>query len=240
MTSTDNRPIIGITGPKGENYQEKLNLIAEKICLAGGIPKIISWQTSVDPQEVAQKIHGLVIGGGAHVPPENYGQIRRQDQVYVLNARFNFEKELYKILYNNYQQKPILGICYGMQALNVFADGKLDFIDHSHFDQHDNDCLNTFSINQGTFLNQIMTNAGDHSLSLLGKCNHAQCITTLGRDFTVSSWHNNIIGSIENTIDGRWIVGTQWHPERTENHEGNNAQIFKEFINRAKTITLNI
>jgi len=235
MTSRDNLPIIGITGPKGANYQEKLNFIAEKIRYAGGIPQIISWETPIDPCTIGQFIDGWVIAGGADVPAEVYGETRRADRLYVLTARFNFEKELYKIFNNSYPQKPILGICYGMQALNVFAGGKLGFVDQQvHHNNHDNDTINEFMVNKDSLLNKIMINAGDNSLSLHGKCNHGQCLTTLGTDFTISSYHDNIIGSIEKNVNGRWIVGTQWHPERTEGNEGTNIQIFKDLINKAK------
>ena len=102
------------------------------------------------------------------------------------------------------RQRPVLGICRGMQAINVFFGGTLyDFVPGHQ--------ANSGDISHKTY-------ASGPLAALLGKTpvvnsNHHQAIKMLGRDLTICQWADDGIveGICHQTLP---IWGVQWHPER--------------------------
>ena len=130
-----NRPLIGITCSKNAEgkiamSQHYLNSVWE----AGAVPVFLAYTT--DPAklaEYAEVFDGFLFGGGDDIDPARYGETVQFDNVEVDADRDAFELGLYEHVKRS--GKPVLGICRGLQVLNVAEGGTL----YQHIDGHRQD-----------------------------------------------------------------------------------------------------
>lgn len=122
--------------------------------------------------------------------------------------------------------KPILGICKGMQLINIYFWGKLvqhlktaDF--HDQYEKH-NESIDVAIIMEDSFIHEIFSTKELPINSL-----HHQAVSTLGKDLKIvaTSKYDGTIEGIEHT--SLPIYGVQWHPERLKDHKN----IFEWFVN---------
>ncbi|MGO4938769.1 gamma-glutamyl-gamma-aminobutyrate hydrolase family protein [Fundicoccus sp. Sow4_D5] len=236
-------PIIGITGNtsafKNDDFEAfKINYsstgFSTAISLAGGTPIIIPINDATFAKEYIQLIDGLLLTGGQDVTPMLYGEEPRKVIGPTSPERDKCEVALVKEAIR--QKKPILGICRGLQLINVVLGGSLlqDLSeDESITIQHVQRSQPEFSthsikVKSGTHIAEIIDNN-----SYVNSIHH-QAIKELGKGLTVSAWSpDNVIEAIEVVDDNQSIIGIQWHPELTflENHES--LSIFKDLIKRS-------
>ena len=124
------RPVIGITsvyetGRDGENPSTAVAFTyVQAVLESGGTPLVLP--TIQNEQALGQYLEildGLVLIGGADIPPSAYGQ-KPHETVQVMAAqRYNFERKLIESWLRT--GKPVLGICLGMQFTNVVAGGSM-------------------------------------------------------------------------------------------------------------------
>ena len=162
--------------------------------------------------EAAQRCDGLLVSGGADLPPQLYGaQLLEDANVGVVIAeRPQWEFPLCDEFAA--RDKPILGICYGIQLMNVWRGGSLiqdiptqwpDGIEHS-------------GVRHGVHLP-----AGSQLAEIIGadefivESSHHQAIEKVAPDATlIATAPDGIVEAIE-WRDEKWMFGVQWHPERT-------------------------
>lgn len=174
-------------------------------------------------------LQGLVISGGADLPPEMFGAAPDPNLgELVPSMRPAFEKELVTIMLA--QQKPVLGICYGAQLLNVLEGGSLIQDIPSHFP------------------NAIEHREGAQHIVRTKPATHLQ--EWLGESFEVASYHHQSIDKVAPTAhlaalasDGiieavefpqyRFCLGVQWHPERWRESE-TTQRLLKNFVDACK------
>ncbi len=93
---------------------------------AGGVPVVI--EVNATSSEIAQAVKScdgvLLPGSPADVDPEKYGATRHPDTAPADTVRDNTDELLLQDAYN--MRKPVFGICYGLQSLNVWRTGTLD------------------------------------------------------------------------------------------------------------------
>jgi putative glutamine amidotransferase len=117
---------------------------------------------------------------------------------------------------------PFLGICRGMQLLNVACGGSLN--------QHlvDGEGVNTHRRVIGTFAgteHDIDLTPGSLAERALGepvheaRCHHHQAIDRLGEGLVVSGRARDGVAEAIESSDGAWVLGVQWHPEAGDKHE---------------------
>lgn len=217
------KPIIGITLDSANNseqyqyspfpwYALRQNYI-DCIIKAGGIPIMIGYDfDSID--QITDLIDGLLIPGGAgDVNPKFYGHRITSDKIKLNDERSKFEIELTKnTLAKNI---PFLGICNGMQVLNVACGGTLiqhipDYVQSSI--NHDNSTgglpSHLIQIKPGFMLSE-MTDYSEHMVN----STHHQAIGELGNNLSVSATApDGIVEAIE-SLYHRFALGVEWHPE---------------------------
>jgi putative glutamine amidotransferase len=162
-------------------------------------------------EQVAERFQGLLISGGADLPPDMYGEKPHSDShiELVRPQRPAWETALVNEFVR--RDKPILGICYGCQFLNVWRGGSL------------------VQDIPTEWPNPIHHSSGRHGVHL--EIN-SQLHNIIGSDeFVVESSHHQAVGRLAPTAklaatasdgvaeaiefeDDSWMIGVQWHPER--------------------------
>lgn len=179
--------------------------------------------------KVVALFDGIVIPGGADVDPAFY---RSERSIYcgmsnLTNDRYELEliKEAYR------QRKPILGICRGLQLINVAFGGTLyqdipseiETEAEHNVSPDDKEKYHTVKVEKNTRLHTLL-NAD------LVKTNssHHQCVKQLAKDFKISArCTDGIVEGIEHKEAN--IVGVQWHPERMA-EEKEQSSLFETFV----------
>ncbi len=187
---------------------------------AGGMALMLAPdpQLTADPDEALALIDGLVLAGGADIDPASYGQEPHPETVATVPERDAFEIALVNAAIE--RDMPVLGICRGMQLINVARGGTLlqhlpERFGHSEhrrvvgsFDGADH----PVALVEGSLAHRA---AGETEHAT--KSHHHQGVERLGRDLVVSgvSERDGLPEAIE--LPGRrFVLGVQWHPEADE------------------------
>ncbi len=237
------RPSIGITpdvsSPTPEapllKYEVKI-AYAEAVLRAGGLPFVLPY--SDDKQVVdayLDRVSGVLVTGGAFdIPPEAYGEAAREGLGALKPGRTNFEMLLLRGALS--RRMPVLGICGGMQLLNVAYKGSL-YQDiglevpgsKPHEQTHDRTHpQHPVEVNDGTVLADCVGRG-----QLMVNSTHHQAVKAVGEGLIASAISNDgIIEAIE-AKDG-FVVGVQWHPELMIDTVPPHLGLYKTFVNRAR------
>lgn len=199
----------------------------------GGEPIVISLDSS--PEEVAGKVKAcagvLLPGSKADVDPQKYGAEKHPATAAADTLRDAADELLLQDAYS--QRKPILGICYGLQALNVWRSGTL--LQHIETGvQHTgnrSDMAHEAVIVPGTTLSEL---AGSVA-SIPVNSSHHQAAQSLGDGLRVAarSPHDGIIEAIEGTDPNHSVIAVQWHPERTFDRDMPSHRLFEWLVKAA-------
>lgn len=172
-------------------------------------------RSNIRLRDYAQYLDGLILQGGADVSPHAYGEEPLRPEWSGDPVRDAYELELVHEFME--AGKPILGICRGMQLLNVALGGSLyqdialqrpGAVGHEsgQYDQH----VHPVTFTEGSCLREWMGGlAGGKVVSI-----HHQAVHRLGRDMVVEavSRDDGLIEAIRRE-GGSFVYGVQWHPE---------------------------
>jgi len=230
------RPKIGIT-MRLEAATRRFYLgrdYCEAVEAAGGIPVHLGL---IPKQEyIAEALSGLdgilLPGSNSDIDPSRFGESPHHRLGTVV-----WEKDETDLLVLAEAEKsniPLLGICFGMQALNVSRGGSLiqdvasqvpESHKHERNEAHDN-YLHTIEITDDSCLASII-----EGKEVRVNSSHHQSVNRIGRDLAVGARaKDGIIESIQDTREGRFALGVQWHPELSWNTDGLSRGIFKLFV----------
>ena len=222
------RPVIGIctalVRAQWGYWDEPAVLLAHSyikaIQDAGGMAVMIPPDPELerDPDQVLDLIDGLILAGGSDIDPETYGADRHPETQETVPARDAVELALTRRAWE--RDMPVLGICRGMQLINVAVGGTLvqhlpDEVGHEDhrrvpgsFDGSDHDVR----LKAGSLAARA---AGEHVH--VTKSHHHQGIEVVGDGLEVTglSTLDDLPEALE-APDRRFVLGVQWHPEADE------------------------
>lgn len=189
-------------------------------------------------REIYDRLDGILLPGGVDINPSEYGEEVRAECGNLDPARDRVELQL--VRWAAEDGKPVLGLCRGLQVINVALGGSLwqdiasqkpSFHKHDYFPTagYERDYIaHSVDILPDSQLSQLMesTRCGVNSM-------HHQGIKALGRDLKASAHSDDgLVEAVEGTGEG-FLVGVQWHPEVFEMADPHTRHLFAGFIKAA-------
>jgi putative glutamine amidotransferase len=166
-------------------------------------------------RDYAQTLDGLILQGGADIDPVTYGEERSAAVGPTDQVRDRFEIDLLNAFVH--ECKPVLGICRGMQLINVARGGTLHHdlttagvTTHSHYlreayDEHAHD----IRLRDEGWLQSLYGGLAKARVNSI----HHQGVKELGQGLTVEAWSEDGVIECIRGEQGAFLVGVQWHPE---------------------------
>lgn len=217
MSETNGRPLIGVS----TYLESKVSWGVWELpaaLLPAGYPRLVQAAGGLaamlppdDPSyadEVVARLDGVVIAGGPDVEPVRYGSEREERTGPPARERDAWELALIEAALAS--RTPLLGICRGMQLLNVALGGTLV----QHMEGHA-ETVGVFGTHEvkpvpGTLYESIAPAASDVPAY------HHQAVDRIGRGLVVSAHAEDGTPEALELPSGGWVLGVQWHPEMGE------------------------
>lgn len=190
---------------------------------AGGAAVLLPVDTGWidDPDQVLDRLDALVVAGGSDIDPTSYGAATHPATANTLPTRDQCEIALVDAALK--RDMPLLGICRGMQLMNVAAGGTLaqhvpeinGAADHLRTPGSFADADHPVRLAEDS---AVARAAGSTELTI--KSHHHQAIDRLGEGLTVTGWSrlDDLPEAVE--VHGRrFAIGVQWHPEAADDDQ---------------------
>ena len=203
---------------------------------AGGTPILLPIIADIEAMcQQIEAVDAILISGGQDVQPHHY----KEEPSHLLDAvcpeRDDYEMAVVKHAFQ--LQKPIFGVCRGLQLINVVFGGSLyqdianyfptTSFQHTQKSKKD-DASHTVDIAQNSWLSCVFEKE-----ALLTNSFHHQAIKDLAPGFRANAWaKDGVIEGIEK-IDGSFVVGVQWHPEMMTEKHTDMHKLFCAFVEEA-------
>jgi putative glutamine amidotransferase len=180
----------------------------------------------------------LLPGSKADIDPVKYAAARDARTATADPARDAVDDLLLRDAYH--RRKPVLGICYGLQILNVYRGGTL--LQHiespiNHEAGRDVPVAHTVEVDAGSRLGAIVLpqSNGKHS-SVAVNSSHHQSAEAIGDGLRVVArcQQDGIIEALEGTSPDHFVLAVQWHPERSVEDDAASRAIFRALVESAR------
>ena len=245
------RPVIGICtnfsqsdepglaagfGAPGQQWQMVAQDYVRSVEEAGGVPFLIPVLRSPDEACVlAERLDGLLLSGGADIDPARYGEEPAGSHA---PSPLRDASELMLTACALKKKMPVLGICRGMQILQVYFGGKLiqDLVsagqnEHFRTDVEYKEYAHGVRIADGSLLAKIFGRTEFPVNSY-----HHQAAAAPGEGLTVTAWSEDGIPESLEPADPdfpSFLIGVQWHPEMLPG-DPQSAALFRAFVSACK------
>ncbi len=206
---------------------------ADRIAAAGGIPVLLPPVPGIE--DALGRLDGLVLSGGGDIDPARYRAEPAPETGSVREERDTAEFALFAAAMS--LRLPVLGICRGLQVINVARGGTL----HQHLPDvvgHDGHApvpgafgAHAVRVAPGSRLGQIL-GRDEVDLSFATPTHHHQAVDKLGGGLLPTAWAED--GTVEAfeldpAGDGSFVVAVQWHPEA-----GDDPSLFRALVAAAR------
>jgi len=218
----------------------KTALYAAGVTRHGGEAIIVDAATDAGSRaEAFAVMDGLLLSGGGDLDPARYGHADR-GSVSIEPERDILEAEAWAVA--QARGLPVLGLCRGFQAINAFSGGTL----LQHVDGHAGPAFgkgpaktHPVRVAPGTRLARILfpTNAGGGVLRVNSYHHQAIRASDLASGLVASAWASSPAGDLVEGLeaaDGRFVLGVQCHPERTDSTPVAFERLFSVFVDAAR------
>jgi putative glutamine amidotransferase len=231
------------TSSDQEYNQRTLPAYIAALQAAGATPVVIPLGEGKDSVvETLANVQGILLPGSLYdVDPKRFGEDRIPECGEDDPARTAIDEWLLRDAFNLH--KPILAICHGTQGLNVWRNGSLiqDLktpVNHSPGRQLVE--AHSVQITKGSKLAGLLPQAGatqDAATEAQVNSSHHQAIHSVGDNLLVTavSSEDGVIEAVELDSADHFVLGVQWHPERTYNESALSRAIFAAFVEAAET-----
>jgi len=250
-------PRIAIPMPHSTDHEYGERAIPQyerAVLLAGGEPVRIPLDRR--PEEVGALIDRcdgvLLPGSNADIDPARFEQARSPHTAKSDPRRDDVDTLLLDDAYA--RRKPVLGICYGLQSLNVYCKGSLiqhipDFLPEATRAKVNHEAGRTVAIAHSvevsgdTLLAKIIGKAdrnekSDDGRSIVVPVNssHHQSAEAIGEGLRIAARcpDDGIIEALEGTAPDHFVLAVQWHPERSVDDDEGSSKLFRALIEATK------
>ena len=215
---------------------------AAAILQAGGEPvEVPLTHTIAELEALAGAADGILLpGSGADVDPARYGHERIQACAEADGLREQTDRALLEAAERS--KIPLLGICLGLQSLNVFHGGTLiqdlEPLPVNHRAGRSVAVAHTAVYSRDSRLAAALGNAAESTVDADGfaripvNSSHHQAVGTPGDSLRVAARcpDDAVIEALEGSDPDHWLLGVQWHPERTIDSSAASRAIFQAFL----------
>lgn len=209
---------------------------ADAVEQAGGIPVPVSLHASQEEQArlIASAQGVLLPGSHADVNPEKWNEPLHPKSTPADPLREAADELLLQDAFN--LQKPIFGICYGMQSMNVWRGGSLlqhleTSVNHTpgrHIAE-----AHPVAVTPGSRLAALAGAAQPETSPVLVNSSHHQAVARIGDQLQPVAV-SPLDGTVEAVEGGApFVLGVQWHPERTFDSSPLSRELFRAFVHAA-------
>lgn len=233
------RPLIGIPchadfadGTKRPIYSNNRAYV-HAIERAGGVPILIPFLHDFRMYDtLLPRLDGLLLSGGVDIDPALYGEAP-----HPLCEQPDKELDEFELKLANWalqEDIPTLGVCRGMQILNVALGGTLyqdidalrpDSLHHSNRQQPRDYLAHRVNVLPGSRVEQLL-GSGSFMVNSL----HHQAVCAPGRDVVISGAADDGIAEMLEVKERRFVIAAQFHPEEIYLKESTSARLFSVFV----------
>ena len=236
--TVSNKPLIGISLGYSPTKNSVNNTYVNSILMNGGVPYLIPVTDDVEVlRQVVAQLDGIVFTGGEDFAPAYFGEEEHEHLGEVNVNRDTYDLTLFKLASD--RNIPTLGICRGLQLINVGMGGTLyqDLPSQKPSDinhrQQEAGTVATHSVSvvEGSLMHQIL---GEKEIQV--NTFHHQAIKKLAPGLKIVGWANDSVPEMIEAYPNRQILGTQFHPEIfTANGDKLLGKLFQFLIGKAET-----
>lgn len=215
------KPIIAITSQYSDDNKMMMmrSRYFDYVTLCGGMPiSLPQYDDLNDIKQIAEVFDGYLFSGGDDVNPNIYNEEKIDKCGFISDERDYFEIELVKALIEN--NKPIFGICRGIQVINAALGGTL----YQHYDGHQG-TRHDVMISKDSLLYEIYKKDKINVNSY-----HHQGIKQISDKLNIAAIDES--GKIEAICksDCGYLLAVQWHPEVFDDDKSLSLILMKDFI----------
>ena len=209
----------------------------DAVVRAGAIPVVLPVLEASDVDDLLRSVDGILLSGGVDIDPSVYGAERAPEVEHVDPARDAFELALVRAAAD--LGIPVLGVCRGLQVLNVAFGGTLI----QHLPGADADAGHRERVRFAEIIHDVDVQAGSRLAEVVGSTRvgvntlHHQAVDQIGAGLEPVAWSSadGIVEAIEGVGASR-MLGVQWHPELLA-HVPGNPELFSWLVSACTTET---
>ena len=227
------KPLIGIS--LGYSNKNSVNSVyVESVLLQGGVPYLLPVTDDVELlRQIVAELDGIILTGGEDIAPHFYGAEKHPQLGEVNHKRDLYDLTLFKLATD--RNVPVLGICRGLQLINVGMGGTLyqDIPSEKPSDVNhrpgNSEVAHDVNLTPGSEMHRIM---GQNRIQVNSK--HHQGISKLAPGLKISGWSTDSIPEVIEAYPHRQILGVQYHPEDFAGKgDPLHGKLFKHLVEKA-------